>query len=185
MGNQGTLQEIQIQGFKNAFVLPTDTSSMTESEFDNFEIDEEVRAVVSAPHAHFDFRKLAIASLYLGNPDVQFVATNDDPVFVSGGSGRLQPDVGATLLAAEVASGRKAVRVGKPEKFCMKMILNDYFQEDKQKWEEQSFLDQFLMVGDNLETDIQFGKNVNIRTCFVYSGISTYPPTERTLKLLD
>jgi len=41
------------------------------------------------------------------------------------------------------------------------------------------------MVGDNLETDIQFGKNVGVKTCFVYSGISLYPPNEKILKLLE
>jgi ribonucleotide monophosphatase NagD (HAD superfamily) len=104
------------------------------------------------------------------------VATNDDPVFVSGGSGRLQPDVGATLLALEVSSGRKATRVGKPEEFCFEVILSDFFPDVQHKWSDPEFLSQFLMVGDNLETDIWFGKNVGIKTCFLYSGISLYPP---------
>lgn len=62
---------------------------MTESEFAEFEVDNDVKAVISAPHSRFDFRKLAIATLHLSNPSVQFLCTNDDPVFVSGGSGRL------------------------------------------------------------------------------------------------
>ncbi len=41
------------------------------------------------------------------------------------------------------------------------------------------------MVGDNLETDIWFGKNVGIKTCFVYSGISQYPPNQKIKELLD
>jgi ribonucleotide monophosphatase NagD (HAD superfamily) len=41
------------------------------------------------------------------------------------------------------------------------------------------------MVGDNLETDIAFGKNVGIQTCFVYSGISLYPPNEKITRLLE
>ena len=53
------------------------------------EVDEEIMAIISAPHTHFDFRKLAIATLYLQNPKVYFVATNDDPVFVANASGRL------------------------------------------------------------------------------------------------
>jgi len=43
---------------------------MTESEYAELVVDEEVKAVVSAPHARFDFRKLAIATLYLQNPEV-------------------------------------------------------------------------------------------------------------------
>lgn len=40
------------------------------------------------------------------------------------------------------------------------------------------------MVGDNLETDIQFGKNAGFETCFVYSGITQYPPTQAVESLL-
>ena len=140
MGNEGTLEEIRLQGFKNAFTLPTDQCGMTEAEFADFSVDDEVKAVISASQSRFDFRKLAIATLYLQNPEVQYVATNDDPVFVSGGSGRLQPDVGATLLPLEVASGRKAVCIGKPEKFCFEMIMKDYFESDKHRWSDAAFL---------------------------------------------
>ena len=41
------------------------------------------------------------------------------------------------------------------------------------------------MVGDNLERDILFGKNVGIKTCFLYSGISLYPPDQRTAELIE
>lgn len=41
------------------------------------------------------------------------------------------------------------------------------------------------MVGDNLETDIAFGTNVGVKTCFLYSGISLYPPNEKILRLLE
>ncbi len=58
-----------------------------------------------------------------------FVCSNDDPVFVSGKSGRLQPDVGATLHAVEMAANRQAIRVGKPEIFCKLAIFDDYFKD--------------------------------------------------------
>lgn len=105
------------------------------------EIDNEIAAVVKAPMAYFDYRKIAIASLYLQNPQVLFVVSNEDPVFCSGKSGRMQPDVGATLEAIEVASSRKATRIGKPELFCFQTILEDYFLEDKEKWTDKAFLD--------------------------------------------
>ena len=43
---------------------------MTEAQFAAFEVDEEVRAVVKGVCDSFDFRKVAIASLYLANPEV-------------------------------------------------------------------------------------------------------------------
>ena len=36
-----------------------------------------------------------------------------------------------------------------------------------------------------METDIAFGKNVGIQTCFVYSGISLHPPNEKITRLLE
>eukprot|EP00354_Favella_ehrenbergii_P001323 CAMPEP_0170475768 /NCGR_PEP_ID=MMETSP0123-20130129/17356_1 /TAXON_ID=182087 /ORGANISM="Favella ehrenbergii, Strain Fehren 1" /LENGTH=110 /DNA_ID=CAMNT_0010746483 /DNA_START=354 /DNA_END=682 /DNA_ORIENTATION=- len=107
-------------------------------------------------------RKLAVASIYLQNPEVDFVTTNDDPVFVAGANGRLCPDVGATLSAVETASGRKAHRVGKPSKFALSMMLHDHFLEDRAQWEDPAFLKQFCYVGDNLDTDMYFAKNSGI-----------------------
>jgi ribonucleotide monophosphatase NagD (HAD superfamily) len=89
------------------------------------------------------------------------------------------------LLALEVSSGRRATRVGKPEEFCFEVILKDFFADEEHKWADPEFLSQFLMVGDNLETDIWFGKNVGIKTCFVYSGISLYPPNQKIKELLE
>ncbi len=43
---------------------------MTEAEYAELAVDKEVMAVISAPHSHFDFRKLATATLYLQNPEV-------------------------------------------------------------------------------------------------------------------
>jgi len=67
----------------------------------------------------------------------------------------------------------------------MQVILEDFFKEEKHLWGDVEFLSQFLMVGDNLETDILFGKNAGVKTCFVYSGISLYPPDEKLSELLE
>jgi ribonucleotide monophosphatase NagD (HAD superfamily) len=79
---------------------------MTDTDFAEYDVDTEIRAVIKGPHQKFDYRKLAIASLVLQDPNVIFVATNEDPVFQSGKSGRLMPDVGATLHIIEQATGR-------------------------------------------------------------------------------
>ena len=62
---------------------------MSDTEFATIDIDKEIAAVIQAPNMFFDFRKIAITSLYLSNPDVIYVASNEDPVFCSGKSGRL------------------------------------------------------------------------------------------------
>ena len=58
----------------------------------------------------FDFKKLAIASIYLSKEETRFVTTNADPVYIADSTKkRVMPDVGAQLGAIETASGRKAV----------------------------------------------------------------------------
>ena len=71
---------------------------------------------------------------------MEFVVTNDDPVFVAGGNGRLMPDVGSTLAALEMASGRKAQRVGKPETFGLQVMLEDHFGSEREEWAKPEYL---------------------------------------------
>ena len=107
-------------------LLPGETEynpRMTDVDFGNYVEDPEVKAIAKGVCNRFDQRKLAVASIYLQKPETRFVVTNDDPVFIAGGSGRLMPDVGATLAALETASQRKAFRVGKPGAFGFKQML--------------------------------------------------------------
>ena len=101
------------------------------------------------------------------------MATNDDPVFIAGANGRLYPDVGATLAALETACDRKAVRVGKPGDFALKVMLEDHFKSEEASWSEPDYLRQFCYVGDNIETDVYFCHNSGIGSVLVLSGLAT------------
>ena len=71
-----------------------------------------------------------MASIYLQQEGTKFVTTNFDPVFIAGNKNkRKMPDVGATLGVIETASGKSAKRVGKPNPFALKVILEDHFKE--------------------------------------------------------
>ena len=100
---------------------------MSDVQFGAYEIDPEVKAIAKGVCQLFDQRKLAVASLYLQEPETLFVATNEDPVYIAGRNGRLYPDVGATLASLETACGRKAFSVGKPNDFAFKCMLEDHF----------------------------------------------------------
>ena len=54
------------------------------------------------------------------------MATNDDPVWIPGDSNRGMPDIGAIVQAHEVACGREAVLVGKPNTYAMDVLLQDH-----------------------------------------------------------
>ena len=135
-GNDQFNEELNLAGLNAQILkplLPGETQyspCLTDSQFATYVADPEVKAIAKGVTQTFDQRKLAIASLYLQNPDVLFVTTNDDPIFIAGPNGRKYPDVGATLSALEKACGREAYRVGKPQDFGLKAILADHFSED-------------------------------------------------------
>ena len=111
-------------------LLPGETEyspALSDTQFGVYEIDPEVKAIAKGVCQLFDQRKLAVASLYLQEPETLFVATNEDPVYIAGRNGRLYPDVGATLASLETACGRKAFSVGKPNDFAFKCMLEDHF----------------------------------------------------------
>ena len=156
-------------------LLPGETEyspCLSDTDFGNYVVDPDVRAVAKGVCQKFDQRKLAIASLYLQNAEPIFVATNDDPVFIAGGNGRLCPDVGATLAALETACDRKAVRIGKPDAYALQAMLADHFSHERDQWDSPEYLSQFCYVGDNIQTDIYFGKNAGIGSILVLSGLA-------------
>merc|ERR1719469_1191882 len=132
---------------------------MNDSQFGEHETDPTVIAIVYTFDPNWSFRTLAIANIYLSTrPDVKFVATNDDCVFSTGS--RLIPDVGSLLVAQEVASGREAEKVGKPSPFGFQIMQ-----------EEHGLLENLVVIGDNLLTDIAFGENIGASSCLVLTGV--------------
>jgi len=185
VGYQGMVDEIKREGFENAELLIKDNDArnaqcgITDEEFRDFPVDKSVKALIKGPTVYFDFRELTLATLYVQDPEVLFVATNEDITYCTGDSRRKMPDVGATLIAIEVATGRKATKVGKPEPFGLQIMLEDHFASERERWNDKDFLSQFLMIGDNLKTDIKFGKNTSIDTLLVLSGITTEKDIEQ------
>ena len=92
IGNKGLNDELINHCFKGATLLQTSRENggfgLTDSEFADVKIDESIKAVVFGVCDSLDFRKIALGSLYLQQPECLFVATNEDHTFRSGESGR-------------------------------------------------------------------------------------------------
>lgn len=73
------------------------------------------------------------------------------------------PGCGSMLACLEAASGKKPEIVGKPNEF----ILDYLIEKEKLKKEE------CIMIGDNLETDILFGKKGGIDTLCTLTGVTS------------
>jgi phosphoglycolate phosphatase len=114
-----------LAGFGNVTDLEEEKkSTVNEVEFADYPIDDNVIAVVVGITMQWNFRTVAIANLYLCNPKVVFVATNDDPVWLSGT--RFMPDIGALVASHEIACGRKAFKIGKPDTYAFNVMLEEH-----------------------------------------------------------
>ena len=97
---------------------------MSESDFRNIEVDPEVKAVIVGFADSFSYYNTCILSLYLQNPNVLFLATNNDPLYVFNDKGRRIPDVGPLISAvkASLDPGRQFAIAGKPNTFAFDLI---------------------------------------------------------------
>ncbi|MBI5227134.1 HAD-IIA family hydrolase [Candidatus Micrarchaeota archaeon] len=106
---------------------------------------------------HFNYEKLA-KSLELINNGATFIASNTDNTFPTEHGDR--PGCGAIVAAIEVASKKKPEVVGKPNTYAIDLIKKDHNLKNS----------EILMVGDRLDTDIQFAKNCKIKSALVLTG---------------
>ena len=108
---------------------------------------------------HYDKLNDALQILKKG---ARFIATNPDrtcPVE----NGEI-PDAAGMIGAIEGVTGKKVEKIlGKPSREIVETALKQMGSPDPQK---------SLMIGDRLETDIIMGKENNLRTALVLSGVT-------------
>jgi len=121
--------------------------------------EENADIVAASLDRKFTYKKLAVAQKLLLKGAL-LVATNHDYTFpVEKG---VRPGAGSIVMAIEVASGKKAISLGKP---------NTYGFELMQK-EKGIKKDETLFVGDRVDTDITFARNCGIKCALVLTGVS-------------
>ena len=145
---------------------------MTQEEYGNYQLDPNVVAVVAGLDFNFNYRKLCIATLYLTEGKCKFLAANPDRS--SGNEERVIPGGGTIIKAIESASGMDAPIYGKPSKALFELLCKQHKLEDAPR-------SKFLMVGDNLETDIMFAQNNQIDSLLVLSGVTNIKKAERVV----
>ncbi|MDR7400706.1 MAG: HAD-IIA family hydrolase [Armatimonadota bacterium] len=128
---------------------------------------EDVDYVVACFDRTFDYRKLraGFAALRRG---ARFVATNLDPYCPTPDGGL--PDAGAVVAALEAATGRRVEEVaGKPSPIMARVLLERLGTP----------VEDTLVVGDRLETDVALGKKMGCATAVVLTGATTPEMVER------
>ena len=120
----------------------------------------------------FNFVRIVEVAQYLNQTidgtKMPFILSDPDPVipaFNEETQERIKvPGAGAFAAAVEAVVKRPPIMVGKPSSFVFEVVLKDNPDINKSRT---------IMVGDNPETDILFGKNCNLRTLMVGSGVGS------------
>lgn len=162
IGSKNVHEQLRAQGIRTIGEGPeysTKDSLPEQVQHELSQMDREVGAVVCSFDPHFSFPKLFKAVNYLRNPNVAFIATNDDEN-IDFPSFRF-PDTGPVKAAVENGSGRKATVVGKPSTLVFDVMLKHEAHRDRKK---------FLMIGDRMNTDILFGSRNGFQTLLVGTG---------------
>jgi 4-nitrophenyl phosphatase len=122
--------------------------------------DREPLAVISGLDRDLTYDKLRRATLFIRQGSI-FIGTNPDSTLPTP-EGPI-PGAGSILAALEVASGYRAIVIGKPHP---EMYLLALARLDSSPAES-------LVVGDRLETDIAGGQAIGCQTALVLSGVTT------------
>lgn len=121
--------------------------------------------VVVGGHSGFNYWEMMLACFALQN-GAHFYTTNRDATFPTPEG--VVPATGAVLAGIEVASGRTAISIGKPEPGMIEAA--------------RTLLGpgRMIMVGDRLDSDIAGGKGAGIATALVLTGVTSREEAARS-----
>lgn len=119
-------------------------------------------AVVVGLDLHLTYAKLAEAQRAL-LAGAAFVASNKDRAYPV--EGRLLPGAGSVVAALEVATGRSAVCIGKPEPFLFQEAL-------RRAAAHESVVGPVVVVGDSTEYDMVAAHRVGATGVLVTTGLT-------------
>jgi glycerol-1-phosphatase len=90
-----------------------------------------------------------------------FIATNRDPVYPT--ERWLRPGAGSVIAAIEVASGSKALVIGKPEPLLMEEAARAAGRDPREA----------IVIGDVIDTDLVAARAVGARMILMLTGVTT------------
>ena len=132
-------------------------------------MDDDVGAVVVGMDSKFNYLKLCYAMHYISR-GAYFLATNTDPTFPAFGT--VFPAAGCISAMLVAMLGVAPLVLGKPSEAMMRAIRSRYELD----------LKRTCMVGDRLDTDIQFGNECGLGgTLLVLTGVAHREDLERIL----
>jgi 4-nitrophenyl phosphatase len=121
---------------------------------------EDADVVVASMDLGLSYDKIRDAELLIRNGS-HFVGTNPDATYPTPGG--LYPGSGTVIGAIEIASGKKATIIGKPQPLLYQMALRRLALAPEET----------LGIGDRLETDIAGAQAAGMPSALVLTGAAT------------
>lgn len=132
-------------------------------ELGDMELDSSIGAVVVGLDWEVTYTKVAYATRLLReNPGCIYLSTNQDSTFPAKKGVQL-PGGGTCVSMLTFASGVTPINCGKPEPWILNMALRNFNLDPART----------MMVGDRLNTDVEFGQVGGLHTMLVFSGVTT------------
>jgi 4-nitrophenyl phosphatase len=122
--------------------------------------DQQPRFVIQGADFHLVYETVRKACLLI-RKGAQFIVTNADPVFPS--EEGLIPGAGSIGALLRTATGQNPFVVGKPEPTMYMMALEQL----------GATIEQTVMIGDNLVTDIEGANRLGMKTILTLSGVTS------------
>jgi 4-nitrophenyl phosphatase len=157
--------KINFPGVKKAFVVGEEGLERALKSVGIGVTQDDPEIVVVGMDRYFSYDKLRKATLLI-RAGAGFIGTNPDRTFPAPEG--LVPGAGSILAAIEVASDRKPMIVGKPEKEIYRLAMEVM----------ETIPENTLVVGDRLETDILGGQTLGCHTALVLSGVTNCAQSE-------
>ena len=149
-----------LQGkIKTAYVLGTAALQQELTDHGIQLTDQSPDAVVIGYDTGLTYETLTRACV-LVNEGAALYATNHDNTIPY--DGKRIPHTGPIAKAVEIATGKKCIYIGKPELYMFDIAM-EILQADRANC---------VMVGDRLDTDVQFAKNCGIEAYWISGGSS-------------
>eukprot|EP01006_Ploeotia_vitrea_P010962 TRINITY_DN29041_c0_g1_i1.p1 TRINITY_DN29041_c0_g1~~TRINITY_DN29041_c0_g1_i1.p1 ORF type:complete len:325 (-),score=142.65 TRINITY_DN29041_c0_g1_i1:76-1026(-) len=167
VGSLGVMDELAEHGIKgvHADAVLGDKTHLTRQELVDLDpaIFADCGAIIVGGDWNLTYTKTALALICQQlNPGCLFISTNQDASFPVRSDLRL-PGSGCGVAMVATALDREPINVGKPEPWLIEMAQRTHSIDPKRT----------LMVGDRINTDIQFGNSAGLDTLLVLTGVSS------------
>ncbi|XP_055316603.1 glycerol-3-phosphate phosphatase-like [Sitodiplosis mosellana] len=161
IGSRGISQEFDHFGISWIDSDCSEKVDVLDAVSNGIKLDSEVGAVVVSFDTNINYSKILLAANYIKDPECLFIGTSFDEAYPTN-NGAIVPGTGPNISAIEVASGRKATIIGKPNpNMCKSLLAGGKINPERT-----------LMIGDSVKYDILFGFNCGFQTLLVGTGVN-------------